>query len=193
MLWSHSPGLTCPGSFPSAWTDCWGECWDPQLLRHYPVGKSHLWTLKGLCLIRGQENLVKKASFEHSQITLKYGAHLSRVQLTDALLSSLRYPVAKPMRRPSWSLTTMRSPLVRPQWVTPCCGAALLRRKRWRKTPSDWAVTEPLSCTFPTQLPFFSLCRNKAETCSVKYINVKCEKIRAEYYQAALVALWSIL
>lgn len=83
--------------------------------------------------------------------------HLSRVQLIDVLLTSHRYPVAKPTRRPSWSLTTIRSPLANPLLTKLFCGTALLLWKLWRKTPSDCTVTGPLSCTFPTQLPFFSL------------------------------------
>lgn len=84
-------------------------------------------------------------------------SHLSRVQLIDALLTSHRYPVAKPTKRPCWSLTTMRSLLARPLLAEPCCGATLLLWKRWRKTPSGWTATGPLSCRFPTQLPLFSL------------------------------------
>lgn len=51
----------------------------------------------------------------------------------------------------------MRSPLAKPLLVKLFCGTALLRWKRWRKTPPDCTMTGPLSCTFPTQLPFFSL------------------------------------
>lgn len=51
----------------------------------------------------------------------------------------------------------MRSLLERLLLVKPCCEATLLRWKRWRKTPSDWAITGPLSCRFPAQLPLFSL------------------------------------
>lgn len=51
----------------------------------------------------------------------------------------------------------MRSLLERLLLVKPCCEATWLRWKRWRKTPSDWAITGPLSCRFPAQLPLFSL------------------------------------
>lgn len=79
------------------------------------------------------------------------------MQLIHVLLTSHRYPVARPTKRPSWSLRTMRSPPARPLLVIPFCGTTLLRWRQWRKTPSDWTITGPLRRRFPTQLPFFSL------------------------------------
>lgn len=107
-----------------------------------------------------QERPNKSLSFDSTLQTASvcgFFSNLSRVQLTDALLTPHRYPVARPTSRPSWSLTTMRSPLAKPLLARVFCGTVLLLWNRWRKTPSACTVTGPLSCRFPTQLPFFSL------------------------------------
>ena len=158
---------TCPDSSPSAWRDWWGEYWGPRHLHQCPTETTHHWTLTSLCETHNNNNKTAVNKVQNHDLSLGWNtpdssnmtscSHLSRVQLTSDLLTSHRYPVAKPTKRPSWSLTTMRSPLAGPLFTEPCCGATLLLWKRWRKTPSAWTVTGPLSCSLPTQLPFFSL------------------------------------